>query len=54
MELSYGFTKVALGNVSEMLKSTIQTGSTIRAIKYKYNLNADPNGDIGFGLEDWT
>ena len=34
MEYSHGFTKVALGNVSEMLKSRILKGFTIKAIEY--------------------
>ena len=35
MEYSHGFTKVALGKVSEMLKSRFQKRSTIRAIEYE-------------------
>ena len=54
MEYSHGFTKVALGKDSDMLKSRIKKGYTIWAIEYEWNLNLDPNGDIGFGPENTT
>ena len=52
MEYRHGFKKVALGKDSEMLKSRIKKGYTIWAIEYEWNLNLDPTGDIGIGLEN--
>ena len=54
MEYSHWYTKVTLGKDSEMLKSRIQNGFTIRAIEYEWDLNLDPNYAISFWLEDLT
>ena len=54
MEYSLGFTKVAFGKDSMMLKSMIHNCSTIRAIEYEWNLNLYHNWDIGFGFENLT
>ena len=54
MEYSHWYTKVTHGRDSEMLKSRIQNGFTIRLIEYEWDLKLDYNWAISFGLEDLT